>query len=614
MTEFYYNSWLEQYKRPFGAIKAGKSVEISIDCPNMKIAALYFVIRKEDGDQGVEQYLMESDQNGRYHCSYLLSQGKGLYYYHFMIQTRNDENQLETFFYGATKEHGGIGQVYREDMQLIPYQLTCFSTAEKAPTWYREAVFYQIFPDRFHNGNPHGQISQPKKNSFIYGNHSDEPMYVKNEAGEIARWDFQGGNLLGIIQKIPYLKELGVNAIYLNPIFESVSNHRYDTADYLMIDGMLGDEVIFKQLVDTLHEHDMYLILDGVFNHVGKNSRYFNYDGSYGTKTGAYRNSESLYYSWFTFIDYPKSYESWWGIADLPQVNKENREFQEFIYGKTNSVLAKWNSFGIDGWRLDVADELPDFFIQGIRQNLEQYTEKILLGEVWEDASNKIAYNQRRQYILGDALHGVMNYPLRTIILSLLREETTTEISAKNLTILEENYPSDIFMNNLNNLGTHDTERLLTMMNENIIKMLSAFSLMIVLPGIPCLYYGDEAGLTGGKDPENRKYFPWGSEELVIQTQIKKWIDIRKKSAALKYGNVYPFYTKDLFGILRTTAKEYALYILNPTNYLKQINVSEFIFTKQCPLSEERVGNMLEELKIAPYDHVFISGEMETFD
>ncbi|MGX7243694.1 glycoside hydrolase family 13 protein [Enterococcus quebecensis] len=605
MTTVYYNPWLKQHKDPFGAVQKETQVNFSIVAKGEAIEEVYFVIRKENSKYKNEYYKMTRDINDSYNCSYLFNQGKGLYFYYFMIRQGN-----QPFFYGTTKACSGEGQIYEEEHSVVPYQATCFSKPDKAPAWYREAVVYQIFPDRFHNGNAHNQINHPKRNSFIYGNHSDEPMYIKNEVGEIIRWDFQGGNFLGIIEKIPYLKKLGVTAIYLNPIFESISNHRYDTANYLKIDSILGDEADFRTLVDLLHENEMHIILDGVFNHVGKNSIYFNYDGSYGEKQGAYRDSDSPYYPWFTFTDYPSIYKSWWGFGDLPEVNKENLVYQEFIYGETDSVLSKWNSFGIDGWRLDVADELPDFFIQGIRQNLNQYPEKILLGEVWEDASNKIAYDKRRQYILGDSLYGVMNYPFRSIILALLKEEMTPKQAAESLTTLEENYPTDIFYNNLNNLGTHDTERLLTMMAGNKTKTLSAFSLMTVLPGIPCVYYGDEVGITGGKDPENRKYFPWNNMDSTILKGFKYWINVRKKTNVLKSGDFIPFYTKELFGVLRYDPSNYSLYVLNSTNIVKKINVAEFNFTKNCPMTDEKIATILDELEIAPYDCCFISGKL----
>lgn len=588
MTQVYYNSWLKKYKQPFGAMIEGDRVSFSINVSTKDVEYVQLIIHKENGLKGKETYQMQPNNEGDYQFSYTLDQGKGLYYYYFIIQPKWDK----TIFYGAEKEsHGGEGVNYYEEHFVKPYQLTCFEQADPAPEWYREAVFYQIFPDRFFNGNEDDHVNQPKKNTFIYGRHDDEPMYIKNAKGEVIRWDFQGGNLLGIMKKIPYLKDLGVNAIYLNPIFEADSNHRYDTGDYLAIDGILGDEIEFKELVERLHENGMRLVLDGVFNHVGRNSRYFNENGQYGKEIGASQNKNSPYYHWFTFTEYPKEYKAWWGVKDLPEVNKENQTFQTFIYGEKNSVLTKWNELGVDGWRLDVADELPDFFIQGIRHNLNQYSEKVLIGEVWEDASNKIAYNHRREYILGNGLHGVMNYPFKEDIIALLQGEKSPEEVAENMTVLKENYPKDILFNNLNNLGTHDTERILTIFNEDKGKTITAFALMTMLPGVPCLYYGDEAGLTGEKDPENRKYYPWGKEDLLLLKGFKEWIQIRRTSEVLQKGEFVPFYTKDLFGVLRFFEKEIAVYIVNPTLETKIVQKADFCFT--CDISEERKKQFL---------------------
>ena len=288
-------------------------------------------------------------------------------------------------------------------------------------------MFYQIFPDRFANGNPNRVINQPKKNSFIYATEEDEPFYIKNKENEIVRWDFFGGNFKGIQDKIPYLQELGITALYLNPIFEASSNHRYDTNDYFKVDSILGTEEEFRSLIAALHTAGIAVVLDGVFSHVGKNSRYFNISGFYGENSGAARDPQSPYRDWFTFNHYPNDYKSWWGVADLPEVRKENPSFQEFIYGDLDSVLSKWTSMGVDGWRLDVADELTDDFIAGIRKNLLSYQEKILIGEVWEDASNKIAYDTRRKYVFGDHLQGVMNYPLRQQILDILKQSRSLQ-------------------------------------------------------------------------------------------------------------------------------------------------------------------------------------------
>jgi len=399
---------------------------------------------------------------------------------------------------------------------------------------------------------------------------------------------------------------LGVSAIYLNPIFESKSNHRYDTADYFKIDSLLGDEKDLQKLIEILNQNEMRIILDGVFSHVGKNSRYFNFDGEYGTEIGAYQNKESRYYSWFKFDEH-KNYKSWWGIDDLPEIDKENRCYQEFIYGDIDSVLAKWNKFNIDGWRLDVADELPDEFIRGIRLNLESYSEKILIGEVWEDASQKISHDKRRDYVLGGMLHACMNYPFRELILNLLNKNLEPREVARNLTVLQENYPRDIFYNNFNNLGTHDTERILTMFGGEQGKLATAVGLLFILPGVPCIYYGDEVGLTGGKDPDNRKYYPWGHENHEIYRFYKKWTKIRNTSKVLSTdSDMFCFYTKDLLGIIRHDNQGYCLYVVNVQNFIIKINPDELIFTRHSPLSYEKLKSMLLDVEIKAGDNYFL--------
>lgn len=580
----YFNSWLEDYKRPFGAIQQEETCQFRILAGTDQIHHLHLIICKEHSAKGEESYPMVKE--GQYYtCDYTLDQGKGLYFYHFSFQEKQSNGDSVTKYY-APKGQGGEGQIYDSLEGMPAYQLTCFEQAEQAPDWYRESVFYQIFPDRFYNGNEHKEITSPKPNTFIYGTTADDPMYIKNEKGEIIRWDFYGGNLLGIKKKIPYLKELGINAIYLNPIFKAASNHRYDTGDYMMVDPMLGDETILTELIEELHQEGIRLILDGVFSHVGRNSLYFNYDGSYGEGQGAYQNHESPYHPWFTFTDYPHEYRSWWGIDDLPEIDKSNQDFQAFIYGD-NGVLTKWNQLDIDGWRIDVADELPDFFLKGLRANLNQFEDKVLIGEVWEDASNKIAYDQRRHYILGHHLHGVMNYPLRDLILQLLNGETTPKQVCEVLTQLQENYPRDVFYNNFNNIGTHDTERIYTMLGESLAKTKLAFGLMFMSPGIPCVYYGDEAGVAGGKDPENRKFFPWDNMDQELFESCKSWIDQRKQHDCLKFGEFIPFYTEDLFGIIRYQENNYIIYIVNPHEQEVTFDVDQVTTLRPFPFSKE---------------------------
>ncbi|MFC4651489.1 glycoside hydrolase family 13 protein [Lactococcus nasutitermitis] len=571
---YYFNSWNKELKQPFGAIKVGEIMKVNFktDRPDVSIK---FIIRRDFGQR--HEFDMQKISDELFSASVKFDVGHGLYFYYFEITETSDWGNVQ-HFYGCSGL-GGEGVLYVAEQDVTPYQVTVFDSEDPAPDWYRESVFYQIFPDRFHNGNADEKINAPKPNSFIYGNKKDEPFYVKDENGNIARWDFFGGNLQGIIDKIPYLKNLGINAIYLNPIFSATSNHRYDTNDYLQIDSMLGSEEDFKQLIDMLHENEMHIILDGVFSHVGKESRYFNISGKYGDEVGAAKNPDSPYFDWFKFENYPFDYKSWWGIKDLPEIDKDNESFRDFIYAKDNSVLTKWNKFNIDGWRLDVADELPDTFIRGIRENLNDYPDKVLIGEVWEDASNKISYGQRRDYILGNSLHGAMNYPFRDMIINYLNGNRSAHDTAYNLMTLSENYPKDIFYNNLNNLGTHDTERILTMVGEENNAL--AVGMMFTLPGIPCIYYGDEAGLTGGKDPNNRKYMPWDTIQEAKHQLYKDWTSKRLSENTLKHGEFSTFFTENVLGILRYTDDEIFLYLINPSEEDISIDFETITFLQE---------------------------------
>ena len=607
MTAVYFNSWLEEYKKPFGAVLENEFVSFKISVEDDFVTGVTLVIAKDENKP--HTIAMESYGTQQYHFDYFFNEGKGVYFYYFEVHYLDANRAEHTRYYGAI-EGGGAGHLFDHFDEIKRYQVTCYKKAEVTPKWYREGVFYQIFPDRFYNGNQHGLVNHPKPNTFIYGNHHDEPMYIKDENGDISRWDFFGGNFKGIKEKIPYLKELGITGIYLNPIFEARSNHRYDTSDYLAIDPILGTEAEFLELLSELHENNIHVILDGVFSHVGRNSIYFNYDGAYGQTKGAYRNIHSRYYPWFNFNRYPDDYRSWWGVKDLPEINKDNPEFQQFIYGD-NGVLAKWNKFGVDGWRLDVADELPDEFIAGIRHNLDQFEEKVLLGEVWEDASNKISYGKRRQYILGNHLHGVMNYPLREQALAFLTAGCAPETIAKHFTTLQENYPRDVFYNSFNNIGTHDTERILTQLDGDTRKLSLAFGLLHLFPGVPCVYYGDEAGLTGGKDPENRKFFPWDNIDLKCYEACQSWIALRKDNPVIHQGEFLLLYTKRLLGVLRYDSEDFVLVFFNPSNGMQAIDVAEIQTLRPLPITKERLKAIIgENQTIQEADACVFSGKL----
>lgn len=558
-----YNSWQKQYKDPFGAIQANTAVKwaLAVDEP-IQEAVLWLTKHNENP---VAYPMNYDDQSKKYETQVKIG-SSGLYTYYFAIKQNDQMQYVEQGLFGQ-------GNLVQDNHNLNQFQLTCYDRKVPRTDWYEQGVVYQIFPDRFANGNPHGEITGRKKNSFIYATEEDDPYYIKNSRGEITRWDFFGGNLAGIRQKLPYLKKLGITTIYLNPIFLAISNHRYDTVDYLKIDPMLGTEKDLRDLIHALHQNHMHLILDGVFNHVGQESIYFQ---------AAIKDKNSHYYSWFNFLDYPEKYQSWWGVSSLPEVNKSNPEYQDFIYGE-KGVLAKWTRMQVDGWRLDVADELPMDFLRNIRDRLMKENCQVMIGEVWEDASNKLVNSEFRPYVAGDNLTGVMNYPVRNFVINLLTTtDDDTEIRAMSeLASLIEHYPSDFLHNCLNNIGTHDTVRIKTVLKDNEQLVAIAFGLMFMLPGVPCIYYGDEAGLIGKKDPDNRRFFPWGHESQDLIGKVSKWVKFRKQNRILTTGKI-AFIHIDLGvnAIIRYDDKEALIYCFNRSD--KDVVLAKENFKYYC--------------------------------
>lgn len=528
-----HNSQDLKYRKPFGALKATSRVTLSIEASPCEEVLLNVTL--VNGEKRSFQMILQQQVQGRgLYTSEIILEEAGLVNYYFTLKIHG-----EIFYYGNNEEVlGGVGKLYGENPK--PYQITVYKDF-KVPSWYKEGIIYQIFVDRFFNGNENGIVNNPKKNSFIYGDWYDEPMYVRTKEGRIAKWDFFGGNLEGVIKKLPYIKSLGVNVIYLNPVFEASSNHKYDIADYKTIDPMFGDEEKFKELCHKAKELDIRIILDGVFSHTGSDSIYFNRYGNYAS-LGAYESKESPYYKWYRFSEYPHKYECWWGIDNHPNVEELEESYVDFIIKDEDSVISKWMKVGASGWRLDVADELPDEFIAMIKSRMKEVKEdSVLIGEVWEDASNKVSYDQRRKYVFGEELDSVTNYPFRDMIIEFLLGHISSDIFIKRFMNLKENYPEESFYGAMNLLGTHDTERILTKFGqeERGVKLLKlATAIQMCIPGVPLIYYGDEAGLTGGKDPENRKAYPWGRENQDILNWYKEISSYRRGLEVLKKGDI----------------------------------------------------------------------------
>ena len=565
-----YSSW--KNKAPFGAIKINQGVRISVEAnENYNLINIKWIILKNDNKVGEVDLVKESKKY--YQGQFNEFNETGLYFYYFEVDIDENGNNKK-LFYGKNHEDGNVCEYLYEE--LNKYQITVHEDFE-IPSWYKEGIMYNIFVDRFNNGNRNKKPSNPKKNSFIYSNWSDTPMYIKDTNGEIIRWDFHGGNLRGIIDKLPYLSKIGVSIIYLSPIFESSSNHKYTTGDYKTIDPMFGDEEILKELIEKAKKRGINIILDGVFSHTGADSKYFNKFGNYD-ELGAYQSKDSKYSSWYTFNEFPDDYKCWWGIKDLPNVNELDKNYMDYIIYDEDSVINKWTSMGIKGWRLDVADELPTKFIKELRKELKKIdSESVLVGEVWEDASNKISYNERRNYFVGDQLDSVMGYPFRENIVSFLKGNITSRQLNNKFMTIKENYPKESFKANLNLISSHDVTRIKTELNYDEAKIRLAVATQMTFEGVPYIYYGDEAGLCGGTDPDNRKTYPWKNEDEDMIEFYKESINTRKKYNVLTNGDTEFIDTNDddVFGYIRfNDNNEKILILINRSLENKKISIN----------------------------------------
>ena len=571
-----FNSWNNYFKAPFGALKVNEKAYIKVNCNDENVYSINLVIEKEDenlNSKEVRRINLQKESDRVYKCEIEPLSLSGVYYYYFEVETSR-YGQCQKLFYGKVKQNGETCEYSFEE--LNKYQLTVYEE-NKSPDWFKDGILYHIFVDRFNNGNRTGKVSNPKKNSFIYGNWDDTPMYIKDKDGDIERWDFYGGNLKGIINKLGYLKKLGVSIIYLSPVFESASNHKYSTADYKTIDPMFGDEEIFKELIEKAKAKGISIILDGVFSHTGADSIYFNKFNNYDSK-GAYGNEDSPYRKWYDFDDSKIGYKSWWGIADLPNINELEPSYMDYIIRDEDSVVNKWTKMGVKGWRLDVVDELPDEFVTEFKKGLRNADEdSVLVGEVWEDASNKISYGQRRKYFLGNQLDSVMGYPFRTAILAFLKGEIPSYELNDIYMNIKENYPPDSFKSNLNILGTHDVKRVKTELNNDKDLVKLAVLSQMTFEGVPYIYYGDEAGLEGGVDPDNRRTYPWKNEDNDMLDFYRNSIQTRHREKSLSKGETKFIYTMndDIFAYERflTDEDDRSLIVINRSEENKHLQL-----------------------------------------
>ena len=581
-----FNSHDDFFRSPQGAVRSGDQLRLRI-LISKALSAYGVTLRL--WDNGVERLLNMTRRNIFDHTPYgdhleeyslnVSCETSGLLWYYFIINT-----PVKPFYLVNNLEMlGGKGELLSFADQSRSFQITVTERDFSVPKWAQGAIMYQIFPDRFFKAEGFGN-SEGKR---MHENWQDEPDYkINEEKGYYPADDFFGGNLMGICQKLDYLKSLNVDVIYLNPIFEAYSNHRYDTGDYEKIDKLLGTEDTLRLLCEEAKKRGIRVILDGVFSHTGSDSRYFNREGSYD-ELGAYQSADSKYYDWYDFESFPHKYDCWWDVWSLPCVKEMTPSYVDYILTNENSIVKRWLRTGVSGWRLDVADELPDEFLKILRQSVKgENPDALILGEVWEDASNKVSYNTERQFLFGNELDSVMNYPLRNAVVSLLLEKITPSEFIDRIYSLRENYPRETFYSLMNFLSTHDLQRITSFFTgdtEHLNReeqaeykpsreaLLSAVNLhrlaalmIFILPGMPCIYYGDEAGLTGLKDPFNRKTYPWGNEN----TELLKWYQLLSSSRdeVLRFGEMNLDSAGSLLSIVRTYNGERRYGLINPTD------------------------------------------------
>ncbi len=558
----------------FGSVPAGKKLTIRLS------------VSRKLGDGGVTLRLCRDGEAERdIPLSFLSSDGgintyetelsleKGLYFWELLIL-----RGFDTLF---------VSSINNFDCELSrhsknKFRLLVYEPISEENDWFCGSVMYQIFPDRFFKGS----VDVPVRDDAIINTdwYHGEPQYAPKPGGEVKNNMFFGGTLWGVAEKLDYLKSLGVGVIYLNPIFEAYSNHKYDTGDYERVDEMFGGDEALKNLISEADRRGMKLILDGVFNHTGSDSKYFNQEGRYKTR-GAFNSKSSPYYKWYRFNAFPYNFESWWGIKILPRLDHSEKTCLDYFAGE-GGIGEKYINMGIGGWRLDVADELSDEFLNALSARVRGASgqKAVIIGEVWENAVDKMAYGSRRRYFTDGQLDSVMNYPFKNAVIDFCRSGDP-EFLYNTLTEIYNTYPPHAAHRLMNILGTHDTERILTRLGvdvgdcmdpqlmsnserftfrlpkKNVKKakqlLMLASTIQYTVYGIPSLYYGDEAGMEGYTDPFCRLPFPWGHEDKAITEHYKRLGEMRQSESVFKRGAFSAFVPAEhVLGFNRTDGKD----------------------------------------------------------
>ena len=533
----------------YGAFSDAEKIRWVVKC-DREIGATSVSMRLHRDGENDRDILLEWTDSGSYEITLKMSDlGIGLYFYTFVVWRGREALYTVTYDNVNFNLSDRVGKYF---------MLTVYDRKFTTPSWFHGGTMYQIFPDRFYKSGK----ADASRSDAVYEEDWAAPIsqYALYPGGPLENNLFYGGDLYGVAEKLEYLKSMGVTVIYLNPIFKAYSNHRYDTGDYRQVDPGVGGDEALKELIAKAEEFGIKVILDGVFNHTGDDSIYFNRKGKYDA-LGAYQSEQSPYYDWFTFKGSRDSYDCWWGIDIMPRLNHHTEACRKY-FTADDGVCADYVRMGTGGWRLDVADELPDVFLDELRASVKKTDpDAVIIGEVWENAADKIAYGSRRRYVQGGQLDSVMNYPFRTSVINFAQYGNSADL-ANTLTCLYASYPKCVSDSLMNIVGTHDTDRILTelgdgehkslgltnaelsvrkMSPENrkravmLLKIISTIQYTVY--GVPSLYYGDEAGVEGYHDPFCRATFPWGSEDETLMKHYKRLGIMRKREKIFAEGS-----------------------------------------------------------------------------
>ena len=574
------------FKLPKGTVEKNKKVKFSLKCEDADVKRVLFFV-KADNEQNYTMVEM-TKKSGKFECEFLFKNA-GHFWYHFKVIKEN-----QTLFVSKTYDNFSVVSESKGDdfFQLVTKEKYNINGSMQG------GIIYQIFVDRFARvGN--STTRNPLVLRDDWGGkikkNTTNPIKINEEVF--------GGNFKGIISKLDYLEDLGVTTIYLSPICEAHSNHKYDTADYMKIDPMYGTEEDFCELIQKAKQKGIGIVLDGVYNHTGSDSIYFNKNGRYAEK-GAYQGTDSKYYEWYEFENYPNKYASWWGIETLPSIKDNSESFQNFIAGK-NGVLEKYLKTGIKGVRLDVVDEIVDDFVTKISNKVKEFgNDKVIMGEVWEDASTKIAYSKRRTYFSNNELNSIMNYPIKETIIQFVKTGDSSNL-VSTIRMLQNNYPEAVQHNLMNFLTTHDTSRVFSELknacegDEQKTKQLLkiATALLFTMTGVPSIFYGDEYGMQNN-DESSRGCFDWENYKNDIFEWYKKLTTIRKHKV-FESGDLNILYSQNgKFVFERISNSERIIVVANVSNEPLNINFhGKFVSClTQKTLKETTISNFDVEI------------------